>query len=359
MIKNKQQLFNLVLGIFLLSNTIFAASSIKKEGGLSIDPVQGNDFTITSNISISVVNIPTVAVGNTASGDTILLSRNNLIDWQTITPAQQGLQLNSVASSGTENNLFVAVGNQGDVQFSQDGGGKIWNKATIPSEISNFNFSGVTYGDHTFAATASSIDSTGSRVLISSDGGKTWEVSLNSTDQTLFSIAYVQGEYVAFGDKNIYFTKDLSAGWSSQALTFRGDSIVSLAYGNNQYVGVGHGMGYGVIYQSEYGLEWKMTLDDYPIDWSGIAFGDGKFVATTKSGHIYLSTDGSIWTDNGGITASLSSISFSNATNTFVVAGTDENGNEKIMMSTDGLIWLSVNTPVLPGTLRGVTIENW
>ena len=76
----------------------------------------------------------------------ILVSDNKLSNWTNITPAAQAMQLNSVASSGTDDNLFVAVGNQGDVQFSYDGVGKIWNKASLPDEASHFDLSSVAYG---------------------------------------------------------------------------------------------------------------------------------------------------------------------------------------------------------------------
>src|SRR3990167_7649134 len=81
------------------------------------------DLVITSNINITVVKIPTVAVGNTGNGDAVLVSDNKLSNWVNATPAIQGAQLNSVASSGTDDNLFVSVVNQGDVQFSHDGVG--------------------------------------------------------------------------------------------------------------------------------------------------------------------------------------------------------------------------------------------
>src|SRR3990167_8463657 len=157
-------------------------------------------LVLTSNINITVVKIPTVAVGNTENGDAILVSDNKLSNWVNVTPAAQGMQLNSVASSGTDENLFVAVGNQGDVQFSYDGVGEIWNKANLPEEASHYNLSSVAYGNHAFVATAFSGDSNGSRILSSTDGGANWGISLTTPDQTLFSIAYVHGEYVAFGN---------------------------------------------------------------------------------------------------------------------------------------------------------------
>src|SRR3990167_10643981 len=265
-------------------------------------------LVITSNINITVVKIPTVAVGNTGNGDAVLVSDNKLSNWVNITPAIQGVQLNAVASSGTDDNLFVAVGNQGDVQFSHDGVGKIWNKASLPDEIANFDLSSVAYGNHAFVATAFSGDSNGSRILSSTDGGANWGISLTTPDQTLFSIAYVHGEYVAFGNQRLYFTKDLNDGWSSQELTFDDDSVVSLTYGNGQFVGVGNGMGYGLIYQSQDGISWTSKQDSYPIDWSGIAFAYGLFFATSQSGHVYMSQDGADWTDKGALTASLNSM---------------------------------------------------
>lgn len=348
MIKDRTTFLLLATPLFFLAQSTWALPELQSAS--VIQQKQIDNISSSGNIA--------VAVGNTKNGDAILVSDNGGSNWVSVAPATTGNELNSVASSGAADGSFVAVGTQGDVEFSDDGLGKVWNKATLPAEVSRFDFTSVAYGDHIFAAAASSGNSNGSRILISTDGGKSWEIGLVVPDQILFSITYANGEYVAFGDKKIYFTKDLNTGWSSQDLDFRGDIVLGLTYGNDQYIGVGHGMGYGVIYQSQHGLSWKMTLDDYPIDWSGIAFGDGTFVATSKSGHIYLSKDGSIWTDNGAITDSLSSVYFSNAKNVFVAVGNDLNGNQKIFESMDGLSWQSVEISVILGTLRSVTIAD-
>lgn len=348
MIKDRTTFLLLAAPLFFLSQSTLALPELQ-----SASVIQEKQID-----SISSLGNIAVAVGNTKNGDAILVSDNGGSTWMSVAPATTGNELNSIASSGKADGSFVAVGTQGDVEFSDDGLGKVWNKAALPAEVSRFDFTSVAYGDHTFAAAASSGSSNGSRILISRDGGKSWEIGLAIPDQILFSITYTNGEYVAFGDKKIYFTKDLNAGWSSQDLNFRGDSILNLAYGNDQYIGVGHGMGYGVIYQSQHGLFWDMTVDgDYPIDWSGIAFGDGKFVATSKNGHIYLSKDGSTWTDNGAVTDSLSSVYFSNAKNIFLAVGNDLDGNQKIFKSMDGLSWQSVEVPLISSTLRSVAMN--
>lgn len=318
-------------------------------------------LVVTSPINISVFDIATVAVGSSAGNDAVLDSHNAESNWLNAPlTSGAGPQLNAVANSGTDSNAFVAVGNQGDVEYSHDGSGSTWNHANVPSEISGFNLNGVAYGNNLFAAIASSGNENGSRIVTSQDNGQNWKINFSTQDQSLYSIAFGNNEFVAFGSEHIYFTKDPNVtNWQSSNLTFEGDMVLSVAFGNGEFVGVGQGGDAGLIYQSDNGTDWTMREDRYPVDWSAITYGNSMFVSTTQSGHVFTSPEGLNWTDRGVLTASLTSISYSNASNVFVAAGNDSNGNEKIFMSHDGITWLPVETPAIAGILKGITIENW
>jgi len=77
MTRKKYQSFTLILAIFLFSKAALALPLVKTNDVLSKENGRTSAFIITSNISISVVDISTVSVGNTGSGDTILVSKNN------------------------------------------------------------------------------------------------------------------------------------------------------------------------------------------------------------------------------------------------------------------------------------------
>jgi len=269
----------LLLLLFVFSKTILASDN------------RVSSLIVTSPINISVFNISTVAVGSSAGNDDVLDSYNAESNWVNAPlTSGSGPQLNAVANSGTSSNAFVAVGNQGDIEYSHDGSGNTWTHANVPTEISNFNLSGVTYGNNLFAAIASSGNENGSRILTSQDNGQNWKINFSTQDQSLYSIA--------FGSEYIYFTKDPNAtNWQSADLTFEGDMILSIAFGHGEFVGVGQGGNAGLIYQSENGTDWTMREDRYPVDWSAITYGNSMFVSTTQSGHVFTSPEGLNWTD--------------------------------------------------------------
>lgn len=85
--------------------------------------------------------------------------------------------------------------------------------------------------------------------------------------------------------------------------------------------------------------------DGYPadLDWRGVAFGNGVFVAVASSGtgtRVMTSSDGLTWTPRQSATDSdWNAVTFHN--NLFVAVGTDA-----VMTSTDGISWTAVTAPL-------------
>lgn len=118
-----------------------------------------------------------------------------------------------------------------------------------------------------------------------------------------------------------------------------------IAYGNGIYVAVGGGCGrvsgYDLntntqsVITSTDGINWATQSNVLPASqyWSGVAFGNGVFVAVsaTVSGSIAYSTDGVSWTGVSGVQAH--NVAFGNGI--FVLFGI----NTVVWTSTDGINW--------------------
>ena len=69
------------------------------------------------------------------------------------------------------------------------------------------------------------------------------------------------------------------------------DSLNSITFGNNKFVGVGSRT---VIVSSDNGSNFTQTLDN--TTFQDVTFGNGIFVAVGSREIIYTSTDGDTWT---------------------------------------------------------------
>lgn len=110
-----------------------------------------------------------------------------------------------------------------------------------------------------------------------------------------------------------------------------GDSV----YGNDRFVAVGHDP-VGTILFSLDGASWYTAHSDSASLLSGLAFGEGLFIATGSGGEILSSSNGSEWTRRG---ESVTSVTLSCAVygnGIFVAAGS---GN-KAVVSTNGIDWI-------------------
>ena len=123
----------------------------------------------------------------------------------------------------------------------------------------------------------------------------------------------------------------------------QGNSLTGVAFGNGRFIAVGWG---GVVLNSTDGINWAVTNLSH-FDLAGVSFGNGVFVIASGSGAIYSSADGHTWTVRAPpFSADSWSYSVSFVNGRFVVNG------QEIRSSLDGIEW--TNHGLSPANSRPV-----
>ena len=125
-------------------------------------------------------------------------------------------------------------------------------------------------------------------------------------------------------------TVPISAGWTS------------ITYGNGLFVAVSRS---GIITSPD-GINWILRQGDTYTNWSSVTYGNGIFVAISNSTHVATSPDGITWTSgNGGVSwTNWNSVTYGNGT--FVAVSS----SDQVMTSSDGISWTS---------RTGASSNNW
>lgn len=179
-------------------------------------------------------------------------------------------------------------------------------------------------------------------------------------------ITYGNGKYVAVGngasDSGYITTSTDGENWSPvKTLGMKG--WYNIAYGNGKFVVVGSAFD-SCAASSIDGENWSELIHfDNGIGFKRIIFGNGKFVAVTRSGikegsPIISSTDGMNWTVpvyTGGTYATINDIAYGNGK--FVAIGKVNNANFAIT-STDGRSWSAPNVIAGSNTVNAIGFGN-
>jgi len=117
--------------------------------------------------------------------------------------------------------------------------------------------------------------------------------------------------------------------WQSCSKPNEYGSLSGVAYGNGTFVAVGS---YGEILTSPDGVTWTRRDSGTEKDLSGVAYGVGTFIAVGSYGEILTSPDGLAWTERcSGTSSLLKEVSYGN--DTFVAVGETVFGDAIILMS--------------------------
>jgi len=233
--------------------------------------------------------------------------------WSDIITLNSNLILNGVAC-GTVNGYvtFVAVGDNGNIYYSQDGGGK-WTFATSSSGIS-MNLEDVAFGNGLFVAVGNNGD--GSQVLLTSSDGDKWN-DRTPVDQgrMLTSIDYMNGRFIAGAydqsGEYVYESADGLSWMAAKSLdTTTATSIVGVDYCCGFYLALDSA---GTIRKSVDGSTW-IAVDsiDNTQTYAGIANDGKRFVLLTQGGSVFATSDAETWSILPSMpTSTLSSIIYS------------------------------------------------
>jgi hypothetical protein len=188
------------------------------------------------------------------------------------------------------NGIFVvAIDGQGKVVYSADG--LTWTAVTV--NASAFG-KGVAFGNGIFVAVFdTNFYTSPDGINWTNTGGGATNVKTYFAGGIFFNIG-VQGAYK-------YSTDGVN--WTDGRMWETTAHCSGVAYGNGMYVAVG---GISGIYYSYDGANWtKVAISGY---FFSIAFGNGIFVAGSEYGNLGMSTDGISWTVVGSGTEVVSSI---------------------------------------------------
>jgi hypothetical protein len=285
------------------ANGTFAA--VTSQGNLLTSP---NGLTWSSQAIDQGVWLVSIAYGNgtwVVVGDngTVLLS-SDLKTWVKATPATTN-KLNGVFYTGT---VWVAVGEIGTIITSPNA--QIWTlQPAIP---------GVTGFLHGITSTTPDGPGLGGGIWICGQKGVMINGNSTATEFNIYSPNNAPG-YAPY-----VFTQNLEVIISAPALTpTSGQDLVGAGQGILFYSYIAAGL-------DERGQEFLQSPTTVPnIDFRGLTYGNGYFVAAGEQGTILSSTDGENWTQRFSgdspstvTTATLLSAAYSDPLQRFVITGT-------------------------------------
>lgn len=242
-----------------------------------------------------------------------------------------------------------------------------WNTYSPPSSTQKWKC--VVFGNGTFVAGAAFNDGggegTGStdEIMTSTDNGQTWTARNNlNANQRFWGATFGNDRFLLSGlassAKSIISTDD-GVSWSSANMPSMINSEIpqywDIAFGNNIFVTVGYehesvgGLGNALYSLNSEGDSWNTGTNVSVNKWSSVTFGNGIFVAVSRTGtsdRVMTTTDGNNWTlQTSAADKVWNSVTYGN--DMFVAVG--DNGS--IMTGTnDGITWTSRTSP---------TSDNW
>ena len=180
-------------------------------------------------------------------------------------------------------------------------------------------------------------------------GSGNWTVVANSpfTD-SIKDIAWGNNKFVALKSVGsapyIAYSAD-GINWTATNSTFRGNAVV---WGNDKFVAVSSS---GIAYSAD-GINWTVVENALSFPASGVAYGNGKFVAggggTTRTPFIAYSTDGINWITANDVTSIFEYPGYFDSPINDICWGGDKFvavGYDRIGYSSDGINWTAANNP--------------
>jgi len=250
---------------------------------------------------------------------------------------------NTIKSVAWGGGKFVAVSLSGKIAHSADG--KNWT-AVSPNPFGNNDINCVSFGNGKFIAGGE-----GGRLAYSDDGGETWAIVTNSSfsSNEINGVVWGADKWVAVGTGRIAYSNSEGTTWtgasSNSPFDFGQGSppLKAVAYGNGKFVLAGPGGGQGHAASLAYsstgvntqwtGVNTESLVTDALIN---VTYGNGKFITFSQTKILY-SADGESWqnaaTDLLVLNKQLTGIAAGNGK--FIAVGYDD----AIVNSADGITW--------------------
>ena len=305
----------------------------KQIGGDSIrDFVYGEDIAAGDAIQIfsdgGVPSVKKLLVDGIASDGSAwtLESASHSDNWQSVTYGL-GLFVSVSANNGAGTDR---------VMTSPDG--LAWTAQVTPSASA---WDDITFGNGLFVAVSSNGTSSGQMIMTSADAIN-WTLRNTPIDTAWVGITNGNGLFLAVArdSQSVMISSD-GISWTAH-VSAANNTWRNAAYGNSTFVVIGEAGGSNQAMTSPDGVSW--TLRGTPlsnINWQGLAFGNGIFVATSAGGvntsSVMTSPDGITWTlRTVPVARTWDEVIFGNG----IFIAIERGAGGKVMTSSDGITWV-------------------
>lgn len=318
------------------------------------------DIVINVRARLHIMLPEIVAVGN---GGTILVSPDGDETWN--------LRNNDITLTQNINDItwadfkFIAVTVNGKVL--------IWGNQEEPDIIDtpvNNSLNSLAYGKNTLVAVGNA-----GNIIYSNNGGLNWHVAnvdsasgvVNNNDLFAVSYSVTASEFMAVGSNGTYARSTDAINWEIDQITANTEwtiyTLNGTTFGNGAWVvvgqkqpSVGASVNKSVIFRENDTGSWeaKYSSEDNHNRLNDVVYGENLFIAVGNTGRILSSSDGISW--NGPIfegTTDLNSIiwDYMEDRRQFIIAG-----NNGMVITGNGGDWVQQDTDV-SANLKGVTIR--
>ena len=217
--------------------------------------------------------------------------------------------------------LFVTVGDQGDVFTSPDG--IHWTPRNSTTQNSLWK---ITFGNDRFVAVGD-----GGTIITSLDG-ITWTPADTAafSDCALTSVAGGGGRFIAVGKGGLILGSSNATTWTAISSSVTSQPLYSCASGGGTLVSVGY---FGTVLTSANGVSWFNQNSGTFEPLNKVIHANGYFIAVGGEGAILTSTNGTNWVArDSGTAAGLNGITYGNGAYVAV-------GNGVVLRSSDATNW--------------------
>lgn len=227
------------------------------------------------------------------------------------------------------NSKIVINSTTNNIVYSSDG--LTWLSTLMPGASADW-YSTV-YGNGKFISVVASSN----RGAYSTDGVTWTEFTLPITVSAIPVLAYGNGKFVLLSDQTALYSAD-GITWQSATLPVTG--TWELCYGD-KFVALKYGSSVG-IYSTD-GITWTQITLPLSKTWSGIAYGNGLYIATTDEGDavIIYSTDGITWAEGAKTSGRFPRIAYGNGVWCMISAVSQ---TTNLIYSFDGSTWYTPAT---------------
>ena len=314
---------------------------------ISVTKAVGTGTTLSANTSGS--HYFSIGAGVTLTGTGTLDGTFTIASIPTANSFTCSATLTGTSTTGTASSLGIACGDI--ISYFSTTNSNLWvNNVTNKTwQITGGSGVGNVW---TFTTSAPSNFPVGSQVQLNLPGSGYLNVnaSVTASTDTTFTCT-VNGRFISASQegRQIYSSDGLTwtATLSSLAGTWSG-----VTYGNGRFVAVGAASEQG--YSENNGFTWNAVASPLTGFWTGVAYGNGVFVMVGFfNKQAYSTTNGLTWTNVASpLTGNWNSVAYGNGV--FVMVG---NTNRQAYSTTNGLTWTNVASP-LSGTWNSVAYGN-